>query len=139
MIREIKSNKNSIGIGIIMKDKVLKKLLDKYKDHPDFLGMSLDTPNDKGAVDDTPLHIASRKGCVEDVVLFIKYGADINQKGDLDNTPLHFAAMINNLEAVKILLNNGAIKNIRNEFDQTPLEVAKLNIIIDERLINILK
>ena len=55
-----------------MKDKVLEELLDKYKDHPDFLGMSLDTPNDKGAVDDTPLHIASRRGDVEDIILFIR-------------------------------------------------------------------
>ncbi|MGP9601075.1 MULTISPECIES: ankyrin repeat domain-containing protein [unclassified Psychrobacter] len=122
-----------------MKDKVLQELLNKYKDHPDFLGMNLDTPNDKGAVDDTPLHIASRRGDVEDIILFIKYGADINQKGDLDNTPLHFAAMTNNLEVAKTLLNNGAIKKIRNEFDQTPLEVAKLNTIVNKELINILQ
>lgn len=57
----------------------MKKLIDvlqKYKDHPEFLGIDLIDANQPGAVDDTSLHIASRMGELEDVEVFLANGAN---------------------------------------------------------------
>jgi len=67
--------------------KNVNEILLKYKDHPEFLGVELIDVNQRGAVDDTLLHIAARMGEVEDVEILIANGADVNIVGDLGNTP----------------------------------------------------
>ncbi|HET7832320.1 MAG TPA: ankyrin repeat domain-containing protein [Gallionella sp.] len=109
-----------------MKKQTLKDVLKKYSSHPEFLGLDLVDPNQRGAVDDTPLHIASRKGELEDIQVLLDSGADINISGDLGNTPLHQAAMCGKVEVVKKLLSCGANSDLKNEFGQTPLKVAEL-------------
>lgn len=104
----------------------LDDVLKKYKTHPEFLGMDLVDPNQRGAVDDTPLHIAARKGELEDVVVLLNSGAEIDIAGDLGNTALHQAAMSGKVEVIKTLLMNGADPLIKNEFGQTALNVAEL-------------
>ncbi|MCA2932043.1 MULTISPECIES: ankyrin repeat domain-containing protein [Bacteria] len=105
----------------------LKLVFDKYSTHPEFLGLELTDPNQRGAVDDTVLHLAARTGAIEDMKVLIDAGADVNIAGDLGNTPLHQAAMMDQFDSVKFLLKCGAKKHLKNEFDQTPLEVAELN------------
>ncbi|WP_157636187.1 ankyrin repeat domain-containing protein [Burkholderia ubonensis] len=104
----------------------LKFVFEKYKTHPEFLGLELTDPNQRGAVDDTLLHLAARNGAIEDMKVLIDAGVDVNIAGDLGNTPLHQAAMMKQLESVKFLLMRGANKQLNNEFDQTPLDVAKI-------------
>ena len=104
----------------------LKDILKKYANHPDFLGIDLVDPNQKGAIDDAPLHIAVRRGSEEDVLELLNHGADINMKGDLGNTPLHFAAMVGRAKIVKLLLKKGANPKLLNEFSETPLKVSQL-------------
>lgn len=104
----------------------LTEVLQKYRSHPEFLGLSLDSPNQRGAVDDSPLHIAARKGELEDVGVMIDHGADVNLIGDLGNTPLHQAAMAGKTDVVLKLLKHGANTSLQNEFAQTALEVARL-------------
>jgi len=94
----------------------LEKVLDKYRNHPDFLGLQLKHANQPGAVDDTPLHIAARKGEAEDVAILVANGADVNQKGDIGNTPLHQAAMRGHVSVIKQLLSLGANPRVMNEF-----------------------
>lgn len=105
----------------------LKSVFEKYKTHPEFLGLELTDPNQRGAVDDTLLHLAARKGAVDDMKVLIESGADVNIVGDLGNTPLHQAAMMKQVESVKFLLKCGAKKQLKNEFDQTPLDVAEIS------------
>ncbi|MBY8610631.1 ankyrin repeat domain-containing protein [Burkholderia arboris] len=105
----------------------LKAVFGRYVTHPEFLGLELSDPNQRGAVDDTVLHLAARTGAIEDMKVLIDAGGDVNIAGDLGNTPLHQAAMMNQFDSVKFLLKCGAKKHLRNEFDQTPLEVAELN------------
>ncbi|WP_157375203.1 ankyrin repeat domain-containing protein [Burkholderia ubonensis] len=105
----------------------LKSVFEKYKTHPEFLGLELTDPNQRGAVDDTLLHLAARKGAVDDMKVLIESGADVNIVGDLGNTPLHQAAMMRQVESVKFLLKCGAKKQLKNEFDQTPLDVAEIS------------
>ena len=104
----------------------LKKILEKYSRHPDFLGVSLAGVNQPGAIDDAVLHIASRKGEIEEVITLLSEGAEPNMPGDLGNTPLHYSAMTGNKEVVQVLLESGADKSIKNELQQTPYDVALL-------------
>lgn len=103
----------------------LRSTLKQYETHPDFLGLDLTDPNQKGAVDDTVLHLATRMGAIDDVKILVDAGANVNSIGDLGNTPLHQAAMMGQLEAARLLLKRGAATHTENEFGQTPLDVAK--------------
>lgn len=104
----------------------LQEVFDAYKLHPEFLGLSLEDVNQRGALDSTLLHIASRTGNVSHIKALIDAGADINAKGDLDNTPLHEAALCGQAQAAEVLLSLGADPTCLNEFQQTAYEVATL-------------
>lgn len=104
----------------------LWEVLKKYSGHPEFLGIDLQEVNQKGAVDNTALHLAAGKNEVDDIKILVDNGADVNMPGDLGNTPLHFAALMGRAEAVKVLLKLKARANLLNEFEQTPLDVARL-------------
>ncbi|WP_080401961.1 ankyrin repeat domain-containing protein [Burkholderia ubonensis] len=104
----------------------LSLVFEKYKTHPEFLGIELAEPNQRGAVDDTVLHLVARKGAVDDIEILIDAGADVNIAGDLGNTPLHQAALMGQLESARLLLKRGANRQLKNEFDQTPFDVAEL-------------
>ena len=103
----------------------------KYKDHPEFIGIDISNPNQRGAVDDTLLHLVSRKGDIEGIEILIDYGAQVNIIGDLGNTPLHQAAMMGQINSVRALLKRGANPNIKNEFGQTAKEVAVIGGHVD--------
>ncbi|QRR08578.1 ankyrin repeat domain-containing protein [Burkholderia sp. MS455] len=75
-------------------EKLLKAVFEKYSTHPEFLGQELIDPDQRGAIDDTVLHVASRTGAIEDMKVLIDAGADVSIAGDLGNTPLHQAAMM---------------------------------------------
>lgn len=109
-----------------MSIKMLKDVLLKYNDHPEFLGEDLVDVNQSGMFDETPLHIASRKGEVEDVEILLANGANVNVVGDIGNTPLHQAALTGRCNVIQLLLKLGADPKLKNEFNQTPLEVAIL-------------
>jgi ankyrin repeat protein len=99
-------------------------VLKKYESHPDFLGVEIIDVNQRGAVDDAPLHIAVRRGQLDDIELMLANGAQINQHGDMGNTPMHFAALVGNLDVARRLLLSGADLSLKNEFSQTALDVA---------------
>lgn len=101
-------------------------VLDRFRSHPEFMGIELSDVNQKGAVDDAPLHIASRSGRSDDVIALIALGANVNQQGDLANAPLHYAAMTGRDDIVDILITHGADRGLKNEFGQSPSDVAEL-------------
>jgi ankyrin repeat protein len=100
--------------------------LDRYRSHPDFLGVDLQDVNQPGAVDDCPLHIASRMIDLDQVALLVDLGADVNARGDLGYTPLHYAAMKGNWPVAVLLIGHGARIGETNEFGETPTDVARL-------------
>lgn len=104
----------------------LKKIFEKYKSHPEFLGLELEDVNQKGAVDDTLLHIAARIGDKDSVRALIDLGANINAEGDMGNTPLHYAAMKGHIEIIEILLKAGVNRSSTNELNQSAVKVAEL-------------
>lgn len=106
----------------------LRSVLDKYRYHPQFLGIELESVNQRGALDDTPLHIACNthvEGApVDDVQELIEHGADVNAQGDLGYTPLHLAITYGSPKLVEILLNAGARTDIADEDGQTVADAA---------------
>jgi ankyrin repeat protein len=118
-------------------DAKLVAVIEKYRFHPEFLGIDLVDPNQPGAVDDTLLHLAARTGAVEDIEVLVSCGARVNVVGDLGNTPLHQAAMSGQEDSVTLLLRLGADPNLQNEFNQTALQVAELGG--HERIVRILR
>jgi ankyrin repeat protein len=104
----------------------LAAVIKKYQGHPEFLGIDIVDPNQRGAVDDTLLHLTARTGDLEGVEVLIASGAQVNTCGDLGNTPLHQAAMMGKTDSVKKLLQLGADRSLRNKFGQTAMEVAEL-------------
>lgn len=105
-------------------DARLSAVIDKYRTHPEFLGLEITDVNQPGAVDDTVLHIAARLGADEDIEVLVAGGANVNAVGDLGHTPLHGAAANGRVRTVRLLLSLGARPDIRNEFGETPLDVA---------------
>ena len=108
-----------------MKDK-LEAVLRKYSRYPEYLGIDLVRPDQPGAFDDTLLHLTARTGAIDDLLVLIEAGANVNVIGDIGNTPLHGAAMKGRVESIRLLLDHGANPDITNEFKQTALEVAEL-------------
>jgi uncharacterized protein len=104
----------------------LAAIIDKYRSHPEFLGIDVNDVNQPGAVDDTLLHLAARTGAIEDIETLVAFGANVDAVGDLGNTPLHQAAMTGQIASVKALLRLGARASGKNEFGQTAAEVAEL-------------
>ena len=105
----------------------LAAVIEKYRSHPEFLGLDIVDPSQPGAVNDTLLHLVSRIGAVEDIEILASAGAEINAIGDLGNTPLHQAAMRGQVASTKKLLTLGANRDLTNEFGQTALTVAELS------------
>lgn len=102
-------------------------VLRRYKDEelPAFVEIPLEDVNQVGNFGDRPLHVASVRGNMEEIVALVAAGADVNAPGDLANTPLHEAVSQQHLHAVKFLLDNGASPNVKYEFGQTPLDIAR--------------
>lgn len=103
----------------------LKSIFERYRTHPDFLGIDLTGVNQPGAVDDTIFHMAARNGSLEDIRALLAAGAQVNLVGDLGHTALHYAAMFGRTEIVRELLRNGADASKKNEFGETAADVAK--------------
>lgn len=107
------------------KNELLRDIFKKYGRHPQFLGEEIVDVNQAGGFDDTLLHLAARKGEIEDVKLLVACGADVNAVGDMGCTPLHEAAVRGQVEVVAFLLENGADPGIKNEFGKTAVDWAR--------------
>lgn len=104
----------------------VSEVLDRYRSHPDYLGIDLLDVNQPGAVDDCPLHIASRSGDLAQVASLVNLGASVNAHGDLGYTPLHYSALKGHWHVAEFLIGHGAKTDEKNEFDETPADVARL-------------
>jgi len=104
----------------------LRAVVDKYRSHPQFLSIYIVDPNQRGALDDTLLHIAAAIRALEDIDVLVSAGADMNAVGDLGYTPLHHAAMRGHIDTVKKLLELGADPSIKNEYGEDAIQAAEM-------------
>ena len=58
--------------------------------------------------EETPLHMSSRRGHVENSRVLLKHGADIEARDKRDTSPLAWAALEGHVELARILLEHGA-------------------------------
>lgn len=87
---------------------ILKALLktEKYKIH-----VNLHWPGEE----QTPLHLAARRGHQDIVRMLIENGADVNSDNEHSTKPLHLAIVGGDDDTVNILIENGAVVNISAE------------------------
>ncbi len=73
---------------------------------------------------DTPLHIAAKKGEVENVKDILSVGANVNSKNANGKTALMDAMDRGNTDVAQVLLDNGANLNTKDKDNKTVLELA---------------
>jgi ankyrin repeat protein len=73
---------------------------------------------------ETPLHLAARKGNVESCKILIAGGAEVDIKDRGGLTPLHEAALYDKIDVAKLLVTNGANIRSKNKDGVTPLICA---------------
>lgn len=101
------------------------EVLGKYNEEslPEFCEPLTDV-NQVGTFGNRPIHLASYRGNLADVIALVDAGADVNAAGDLGSTALHEAVEQGHVEVVRFLLQRGASTSVKNEIGRTPLEVA---------------
>jgi len=80
--------------------------------------------NAKDENDETPLHLAVRRGYNEVIGLLLAQGADVNAKNEAGVTPLHTAVQEGYKEVVRLLVAKGADVNAKTNKGDTPLYEA---------------
>jgi ankyrin repeat protein len=78
-------------------------------------------PNLKNYCNDTPLHVASRKGFIEIVKLLLKYDADVTRENYKNETPITATEKTNNKNRKEILELLNSLKPFEFE-SNTPLD-----------------
>lgn len=103
----------------------VEDVLEKYRYHPQFLGMELNSVNQKGAMGDTPLHIACNRDNLDDVRWLVDFGANVNACGDLGLTPLHVAIARGSIDIARLLLKVGARTDIKDDNGESAWEMVQ--------------
>ena len=108
--------------------KTSEDVLRLYKEEelPEFVEISLTDINQVGNFGNTPLHVASVRGLLDEVNALLEAGANVQAEGELGNSPLHDAAGQGHLSAVIRLLESGASATARNWDGNTAKDVALL-------------
>jgi ankyrin repeat protein len=74
--------------------------------------------------DNTPLHLACKKGHEATVEVCLRHGADVEARNDMaSNTPLHVAAQAGQVSVVEILIGCGANVAAVNALQRTPMHL----------------
>lgn len=111
----------------IEREKKLQEILLEYIKLPEYAGFDEIDAHTKSNLDDYPLHIASKRGNLDEIKLFFGTGLFNNnlQQGESGYTPLHNCVRFNHYDCAKFLLERGADQDIANNDGQTPLDTAK--------------
>lgn len=79
----------------------------------------------KAREEQTPLHVASRLGNVDIVMMLLQHGANIDSVTKDLYTPLHIAAKEGQEEVAAVLIENGASLDAATKKGFTPLHLGK--------------
>ncbi|ALN82871.1 ankyrin repeat domain-containing protein [Lysobacter antibioticus] len=105
----------------------LANLRDKYRMHEMFVDFNIENFDDRGADGETPLHLATLNGEIDDLRLMLPTVSNIDIPGGIGHTALHYAIMFGYAEVVDALLKNGASLLVENEHGDRPLDLLKEN------------
>ncbi|KAL9584822.1 MAG: hypothetical protein Q9212_001889 [Teloschistes hypoglaucus] len=98
------------------------------------MGASLTQMNYDGY---TPIHLASQKGHLEAVRLFLDHGVPPDIRDKAGDTPLHLASFRGSMETVGLLLQRGANIMAQNHAGETALHTC-LRYLPDEDVVSLL-
>ncbi|CAG5078220.1 Oidioi.mRNA.OKI2018_I69.PAR.g8933.t1.cds [Oikopleura dioica] len=76
---------------------------------------------------ETLLHVAGRRGYLENIAYYLEMGCDVNAKDNHGFTPLHEAVTKGHLNCVKLLLEQGADPNDQAKDGTRPIHDASEN------------
>jgi ankyrin repeat protein len=97
-------------------------LLQKYQKMDSFEQVTLLRFDQAGSDEDTPLHKASFKGDIEELMIMLNTDVDVNVRGDIGDTPLHDATLGKHEEIVLALLCAGANPMIKNDYEDYAID-----------------
>jgi ankyrin repeat protein len=103
----------------------LAEVLGAMQDLPEFVGLKLTGPNDRGNFSNTPLHIAVVQGDADAVMVLLQNSADIDSRGEHGYTPLHEAVEQGHDQIAELLIRYGAKSDIPNGDGITALGLAQ--------------
>lgn len=111
----------------IEREKKLQEIFLEYIKLPEYAGFDEIDAHTKSNLDNYPLHIASKRGNLDELKLFFETGLFNNnlQQGESGYTPLHNCVRFNHYDCAKFLLERGGDQDIANNDGQTPLDTAK--------------
>jgi hypothetical protein len=78
----------------------------------------------RALTEETPMHVAARKGNGDVLSLLLEHGADMEGRNSYGETPLHTSSREGKLDAGQFLLDRGADIHARADKDWTPLITA---------------
>lgn len=103
----------------------LENLLREYQELPEFAGTSLQSVNQRGGFDSTPLHIAIYRERPKEVGTLLEAGADVNAPGEYGERPLQAAVNCKNTEIIERLLRAGAQPDLKDQEGADTWQVAE--------------
>jgi len=109
--------------------RTLEEVLMLYRLHPQFMGAELGSVNAKGAMGDTPLHIACGRNSLQEVADLLALGAEVNVRGDRGFTPVQMAIQQGSAEMTGLLLKHGADLDVKDDHDCTARQEAAFSTV----------
>jgi ankyrin repeat protein len=106
--------------------KTIQELLAEYQELPEFTGVSLQSVNQRGVYDSTPLHIAIYRKAPNEVTLLLKAHADPNAPGEYGERPLHVAVNCRQSEIIEHLLRAGARCDLTDDKGRDVWQLAEI-------------
>lgn len=103
----------------------LQNIFNRCQQTASWIGLKINSINDRNDFGDTPLHTVCSWGDVRAARMLLDAGADPNAKGDQGATPLFNAIISRKAELVQVLLDNGASKGEKIFGDTSPFEYAR--------------
>ena len=106
-------------------DKKMIPILNEYAELPEYSEMGIPTLNTKSLFGNYPINIAAARGLLNEVIIILSHGVDVNTAGEHNYTPLHNAIEQGHIEVVRYLLNHGANPFAKTDYGDTPAQLAK--------------
>jgi ankyrin repeat protein len=105
----------------------LEEVFSLYQDLPNYTSIELKDVNQPGIFGERPLDIACTRGKIEEVIVLLNHGANIDATGEKGHTPLHEAVNQGHTKIVKFLLDQGANPHSVNDWGISPLKRAEMH------------
>jgi ankyrin repeat protein len=102
------------------------QLLKEYQELPEFVGAPLESVNQRGGFNSTPLHVAIYRESPEEVQILLDAKADPNAPGEYGERPLQVAINGRNKKIVEQLMHAGAQLELKDDRGRDSIKIAEV-------------